>query len=77
MNKFASFVGGALVGAAASAITMLLMAPKKGEAVRSDIKHEVNSVLDEGRRAARARRSELEAQLEQLRGDVPVTAMRD
>jgi gas vesicle protein len=69
MNKLISFLGGALLGAAASAATILLMTPRKGEDVRSDIKHEVDMILEEGRKAARARRAELEAQLDQMRGD--------
>ena len=75
MNKFVSFLAGAFAGAAASAVAMLLMTPKPGTAVRSDIKNEVDSILEEGCRAANARRAEMEAQLEQLRGAEPASAL--
>jgi gas vesicle protein len=69
MNKFLSLLGGALVGALASAATVLLMTPKSGQSVRLDIKHEVDSILEEGRRASEARRAELEEQLALMRGE--------
>ena len=69
MNKFLSLVGGAILGGLVSAATVLLLTPKSGDAVRSDIRREVEMILDEGRRASEMRRAELEAQLAQMRGD--------
>ena len=69
MNKFLSLMGGVVLGGLISAAAVLLLTPKTGGAVRTDIKHEVDSILEEGRRASRARREELEAQLAQMRGD--------
>ncbi len=70
MNKFLSLVGGAILGGLVSAATVLLLTPKSGDAVRTDLKHEVETVLEEGRRASKIRRTELEAQLAQMRGDM-------
>ena len=69
MSKFVSLLFGAVVGALASAATVLLLTPKSGDAVRTDIKREVEAIREEGRKAAEARRAELEAQLAQMRGD--------
>ena len=69
MNKFLSLVGGVILGGLVSAATVLLFTPKSGDAVRADIKHEVDAILEEGRRASEVRRNELEAQLNQMRGD--------
>ncbi len=69
MNKFLSLVGGAILGGLVSAATVLLLTPKSGGAVRTDIRREVQSILEEGRRASEIRRTELEAQLAHMRGD--------
>lgn len=69
MNRFASFLNGFIVGALVGAAFALLMAPKSGDQLRAEIKHEVDDILDEGRRASEARREELEQQLSQLRDD--------
>ena len=65
---FQGFILGALVGAAVS----LLMAPQSGPQTQDTIKGRVNTVLDEGKRAAAERRAELEAQLAQSRTARPV-----
>jgi gas vesicle protein len=69
MNKIVSFLSGALLGALASAATVLISTPKSGVTLRAEIKKEMNAILEEGRRASDARRAELEAQLSQMRGD--------
>ena len=69
MNKLFSLLIGAVLGSIASAATVLLLTPKSGEAVRTEIKQEVEAIREEGRKAAEARRTELEAQLAQMRGD--------
>jgi gas vesicle protein len=58
-----------VLGSLISAAAVLLLTPKKGGAVRADIKREVDSILEEGRRASQVRRDELEAQFAQMRGD--------
>jgi gas vesicle protein len=73
MSKFMSILAGSLVGGLASAVTVLLMTPKSGQAMRADIKREVDAIMEEGRRASELRRVELEAQLSQLRGDLPLS----
>jgi gas vesicle protein len=76
MNKFLSLVGGVVLGGLISAAAVLLLTPKTGNAVRADIKHEVDSILEEGRRASQARREELEAQLSQMRGDTALSEQK-
>ena len=72
-NKFFSFLGGALVGGLIGAAASLLLAAKPGKDMQADIKREIDSVLEEGRRAAAARRAELERQLSEMRGDLPLS----
>lgn len=72
-NKFFSFLGGIVVGGLIGAAASLLMAAKPGREVQADIRREIDSVLEEGRRAAAARRAELERQLAELRGDLPLS----
>lgn len=69
MNKFISFMTGAVLGGLISAATVLILTPKSGGAIREDIKHEVDTILDEGRRAMDTRRREMESQLAEMRGD--------
>ena len=69
MNKFLSLLSGAIFGSLMGAAAVLLLTPKSGSTVRADIKHEVDAILEEGRRASQMRRAELEAQLAQMRGD--------
>jgi gas vesicle protein len=76
MNRLLSFLGGSLVGALASVAAVLLLTPKSGEAVRADIKREVDSIMEEGRRAAELKRVELETQVSQMRGDLPLSELK-
>ena len=69
MSKFLSFVSGAVLSGLVSAVAVLLLTPKSGDALRSDIRHEVDAILEEGRRASEMRRAELESQLAQMRGE--------
>ncbi len=71
-NKFFSFLSGILVGGLIGAAASLLMAAKPGKDTQADIKREIDSVLEEGRRAAAARRAELERQLSEMRGNLPL-----
>jgi gas vesicle protein len=67
MGKFGSFLNGFVLGALAGAAIALLMAPKSGEQLRDELKHEVDDILEEGRQASAQRQRELEDQLNQLR----------
>ncbi len=68
MGKFGSFINGFLMGAIGAAAIALLLTPKSGEEMREELKHEVDDILDEGRRASTQRQRELEDQLNTLRG---------
>jgi gas vesicle protein len=65
MRKLLSFLAGAIVGAMVGAAVVVMLAPESGDNTRSEIRGYVNSVVDEGRRAATERRAELEAQFAQ------------
>ena len=71
MGKFGSFLNGFLIGAVGAAAAVLLLTPKSGNQMRDDLKHEVDEILEEGRKASELRRQELENQLSQLRGQSP------
>ena len=77
MNKLISFLTGAILGGLISAATVLLITPKSGESMRSDIEHEMEIILDEGRRAMATRRNEMEAQLGEMRGDTHAPTSED
>jgi len=68
MGKFGSFINGFLMGAIGAAAIALLLTPKSGEEMREELKHEVDDILDEGRRASQQRQRELEDQLNTFRG---------
>ena len=61
------FFEGLLLGALVGAAVTLLMAPQSGDEAQDAIKQRMNTVVDEGKRAAAERRAELEAQLAQAR----------
>jgi gas vesicle protein len=69
MRSFWNFLSGMVLGAAVGAVTALILAPESGSQLRKDIRREIDEILNEGRRAASDRRSELEDQLAQLRRD--------
>lgn len=69
MNKLFALISGTVIGGLISAVAVLLLTPKSGDAIRSDIKHEVDVILEEGRRAMQAQRREMEDQLAEMRGE--------
>ena len=73
MRKFASFLVGFLAGAMVGAAAAILLAPSSGSELQGQIRTRVQGLIDEGKRAAAARRSELEAQFEGLKRGTPVT----
>ena len=62
------FVAGAAVGAAAA----ILLAPSSGAELQGRIRTRAQDLLEEGKRAAAARRAELAAQLESFKRGTPV-----
>jgi gas vesicle protein len=66
LNMVLGFVLGGLFG---SAVTLLLT-PKSGNELRTEVKEYTRQVKSEVEHAATARRAELERELAQLRGEV-------
>jgi gas vesicle protein len=72
MRKLFSFLLGFLTGALVGAPIAMLLAPEAGEMTRQGIQLRMDQIVEEGKRAAAERRTELESQLEQLkRGKAP------
>lgn len=68
MNRFMSFMAGALCGAVVGSVAALLLAPMSGQELQSRTREQVDYVVDEARSAAQAKRDELEKQLDTLMG---------
>jgi gas vesicle protein len=66
MNKFLSFLAGAMCGAVVGATAALLLTPASGEQLRSDVATRWAEALEEARRAMEETRLELQAQFEQM-----------
>lgn len=67
MNRFTSFVTGALLGAAVGAAIAILMAPMSGADMQEQIRTRVSDIQNEVQQASVEKRAELEAQLAHLR----------
>jgi gas vesicle protein len=65
--KVSRIAAGIVLGALASATLVLLFAPRSGAETRQMIQDRIQSILDEGREAAEARRLELTEQFEALK----------
>ena len=63
-NFVLGFFGGMIIGAA----VILLTTPQSGGELQAGIRGRLNSLMNEGRAAANARRAELEARLASLTG---------
>ena len=68
INFFVGVVSGAIVGATVA----ILLAPSSGQELQGRMRSRVQELIEEGRRAAAARRVELEAQLEAFKRGAPV-----
>ena len=68
-----NFLTGFLVGAMAGGVAGLLLTPTGGSELQEQIKARFEGLIEEGRKAAAARRSELEAQLEAFKSVEPVS----
>ena len=66
MRGFFSFVQGAILGGAIGAAAGILLAPLSGEQLRQTIKDRTSYVIEEGRRAAEAKRLELEQEFAEM-----------
>jgi gas vesicle protein len=62
-----NFVAGFLVGAAIGAIVFLLITPQSGSDFQMEVRSRFERIVAEGRKAAAARRAELEERLSSLR----------
>lgn len=67
MNKFFSFVAGAICGAAVGAVVTLLTTPASGQELKGEAKRRWEEAIAEGRRAQEATRMRLEREYNQLR----------
>ena len=73
MRKLVSFLAGLLAGAVVGAAAAILVAPSSGTELQERARTRVQVLIDEGKRAAAARRAELEAQLDAFKRGTPVT----
>jgi gas vesicle protein len=67
MNKFMSFVTGAIAGAVVGAAVALLLTPASGDELQEQTRDWMESLWGDARRAAEEKRSELEDQLTTLK----------
>ena len=72
MQKTISFFIGVLSGAIVGAAVAILLAPQSGQELQKQMRTRVQGLIEEGRRAAAARRAELELQLEAFKRGAPV-----
>ena len=73
MKKTVSLLIGLLAGAVVGAAAATLLAPYSGTELQQRMRARVQELIEEGRRAASARRAELEAQLEAFKRGTSVT----
>ena len=73
MRKGFSFLVGLFAGAVVGAIAGILLAPYSGPELQERVRTRVQGLIEEGKRAAAARRTELEAQLEDFKRGTPAT----
>jgi gas vesicle protein len=61
-----------MAGAVVGGVAALLLAPYSGLELQEQMRARAQALIDEGKRAAAARRAELEAQLEAFKRGTPV-----
>lgn len=66
MQRIMAFMAGAICGAIVGAVAALLLSPLSGDDLRSQTRSRVDVVIEEGKKAAAARRKELEKQLHEM-----------
>jgi len=67
MNKFSSFLTGAILGALVGAAAALLFTPASGDELQAQSREWVETLWSDAQRAAEEKRLELEAQLAKLK----------
>lgn len=73
MRKIVNFLAGFFVGGLVGGAVGLLLAPYRGAELQERIRERVDKLVEEGEKAAAARRAELEEQLEAFRTGNSVT----
>lgn len=73
MRKIIGFLVGLLAGAVVGAAAAILLAPYSGLELREQMRTRVQGLIEEGKRAAVARRAEMEAQFDAFKRGTPVT----
>lgn len=71
MGRFFSFLAGSLVGSILGVAAIVMLTPVSGKEVRDALRKELSTIIDEGKRAAKAKTAEMEKQLADLRGETP------
>ncbi len=67
MNRIMSFLAGTLCGAVVGSVAALLLAPASGKELQAQARERFDNLVEDARRAAEARRAQLEAQLNALK----------
>lgn len=67
MRRFMNFVAGAFCGALVGSVVALLLAPYAGDELRQQVAGRFETLQQDMNEAYRARRAQLEAELEALR----------
>jgi gas vesicle protein len=70
MVKAVNFLMGAVLGGLVGSALALLLTPKSGDELQMDLREYTRQVRNEVERAAAQRRTELEIELANLRGEV-------
>lgn len=73
MRKTIMFLSGLFAGVLVGGVAALLLAPYSGGELRERAQEGLDSLIEEGKKAAAARRLELEKQLEGFKRGTPVT----
>jgi len=73
MRKFIVFVSGMFAGALVGGVAALLLAPEAGEELRKKALVRFDSLIEDGKKAAEARRTELRQQLYEFKRGSAVT----
>lgn len=73
MRKTLFLIIGVLAGAVVGAAAAIFLAPYSGKELQARIRTRAQELIDEGKRAAAVRRTELQAQLEGFKRGAPVT----
>lgn len=67
MNKFFSFLAGAMCGAIVGSVTALLLTPASGNELRNEVVNRLEEAKREAQAAKEERMRELKAQFEQMK----------